>query len=441
MENKLFDFINLHKGEEDKQKVLDDVKTNISFRNANLWILICAIFTACIGLNVNSPAVIIGAMLISPLMGPIVGAGFALGTYDFELLKRAGKNLIIATLSSLSVAFIYFTISPFKETQSELLARTSPNIYDVLISIFGGLVGAISLTRINKGNPIPGVAIATALMPPLCTAGYGLAIGNYSFFFGAFYLYTINSFFICISTFAIIKYLKYPPVKNINPKYDKQIHYGITIITLILILPSFYVAYNLYNERKFVQKIDQFITTEFTNQDYVVIYKKTRYNSSPKKIELAFLSKKFTPEEIKILNKKLPDYGIPNTKLIIRQNTKDIKSEILSEISSTNANLTAKDIEIERLRKELDQYQFKNLNLTNEMAVLFPELKNVSIGRQIRYADTDSAKTFTTLLYKTSGNETDLTKLKQWLRLKLNTSNIELVPILEENKKTKNASK
>lgn len=161
---------------------------------------------------------IIGAMLISPLMGPIVGAGFSLGTYDFDLLKKSAKNLGVATLVSLFVSFLYFLLSPFKEAQSELLARTAPNIYDVLIAFFGGLVGGIAITRKEKGNPIPGVAIATALMPPLCTAGYGLAIGNLTYFSGAIYLYTINCFFICISTFLIVKLLKYPKSRPYFPK-------------------------------------------------------------------------------------------------------------------------------------------------------------------------------------------------------------------------------
>lgn len=167
MRNKIFDFINLHNGEQQREKVLEDIKTNISFKGSNLWILACAIVIASIGLNVNSTAVIIGAMLISPLMGPIVGTGFALAIYDFELLKKSVRNLLIATIVSLLVAAIYFFVSPFKEVQSELLARTSPTIYDVLIAFFGGLVGVIALTRVEKGNPIPGVAIATALMPPL----------------------------------------------------------------------------------------------------------------------------------------------------------------------------------------------------------------------------------------------------------------------------------
>lgn len=182
--NKLLHFINLHAGEEEKAKVLDNVVSNISFRGSNLWILACAIVVASVGLNVNSAAVIIGAMLISPLMGPIVGAGFSLGIFDFSMLRKSLKNLFIATVVSLAVSTIYFYVSPFKEAQTELLARTSPNIYDIIIAFFGGLVGVIAITRVEKGNPIPGVAIATALMPPLCTAGYGLAIGNFKFFSG-----------------------------------------------------------------------------------------------------------------------------------------------------------------------------------------------------------------------------------------------------------------
>ena len=183
---------NLQNGEEDKQKVLANVKKNISFSGSNLWILACAIMVASVGLNVNSTAVVIGAMLISPLMGPIIGAGFALGMFDFQLLRRSLKNLLLSTVVGLVVSFLYFLLSPYKEAQSEIISRTAPNIYDVLIAFSGGLVGVIAVTRVEKGNPIPGVAIATALMPPLCTAGYGLATGYFVYFGGAMFLYTIN---------------------------------------------------------------------------------------------------------------------------------------------------------------------------------------------------------------------------------------------------------
>ncbi|WP_068599289.1 TIGR00341 family protein [Vaginella massiliensis] len=429
MSNNFFDFINLHNGEEKREKVLETIKSNISFRGSNLWILACAIVIASVGLNVNSTAVIIGAMLISPLMGPIVGTGFALAIYDFELLKKSGINLLIATIVSLLVATIYFFVSPFKETQSELLARTSPNIYDVLIAFFGGLVGVIALTRVEKGNPIPGVAIATALMPPLCTAGYGLAIGNFSYFFGAFYLYSINCVFICISTFLIVKYLKYEPVNNLNTKFEKQIRYGITSLIFVMIIPSFYLAFNLFQEKKFSQNVEQFISKEFSSNGYALIYKDISYTTNPKKIELAFLTKKFTTQELDILNQKLLQYDITNTKLNIRQDTKDIKGEILDELGKQDKILSDKDILINNLHNELNKYKFNNPETIKEITILFPELKNISIGRHISNVNTDSCKTEIVLLYQTDDKikKFDTEKLQQWLSQKLKTTDIKIV--------------
>lgn len=432
MDNKFFDFINLNNGEEKKELVLENIKSNISFRGANLWILACAIVIASVGLNVNSTAVIIGAMLISPLMGPIVGAGFALAIYDFYLLKRSIKNLLIATIVSLTVASIYFLVSPFKETQSELLARTSPTIYDVLIAFFGGLVGVIAITRVEKGNPIPGVAIATALMPPLCTAGYGISIGNFSYFFGAFYLYTINCFFICIATFFIVKYLKYKPVKNLNLKFEKQIRYAITFLLFIMIVPSFYLAYNLISEKKYNQNIENFITNEFLNDNLTLIYKRTKFNTNPRVIELAFLSKKFTKEEVEQLNKKLSNYNLNNTKLIIKQDKIDIKNDALNEINNRNEKIDSKDIVINNLQQELLEYKIDDPKIINEVSILFPEIENFSLGNHIQ-KNNDSIKKVTVLLYqlKDKKNKIDTLRMLKWLKLKLNKETIKLV---EENK-------
>lgn len=429
MSNKLYEFINLHNGEESRERVLENIKSNISFRGSNLWILASAIVIASVGLNVNSTAVIIGAMLISPLMGPIVGTGFALAIYDFELLKKSAKNLLIATLVSLAVATLYFFISPFKETQSEILARTAPNIYDVLIAFFGGLVGIIALTRVEKGNPIPGVAIATALMPPLCTAGYGLATGNMTYFLGAFYLYSINCFFICIATFLIIKYLKYEPVKILNPKSEKQIRYGITFLILVMIIPSLYLAYNLFKEKQFSQRVEQFMTHEIKNKGYTLIYEQTKFDTNPKKIELAFLTKKFNDDEIKLLNQKLQQYHIPNTKLVIRQDNKDIKSEILHELNQQNKHLSEKDILIERLQKELEEYKLNQTEILQEMGILFPELQNVSIGKHTVNQQTDSVKEITVLLYQTERKniKIDQEKIERWLSQKLKTKEVKLI--------------
>ena len=186
---------NDEEGKEDEMETIDYISKNVEFKGANLWILIFAILVASVGLNVNSTAVIIGAMLISPLMGPIMGVGLAAGINDFELLKKSLKNLGIAIAISIITSTIYFSFTPLNDAQSELLARTEPSIWDVLIALFGGLAGIVAGSRKEKSNAIPGVAIATALMPPLCTAGYGLATGNVYYFFGAFYLFFINSVF------------------------------------------------------------------------------------------------------------------------------------------------------------------------------------------------------------------------------------------------------
>ena len=424
---------NLHQGEEKKEKVIEDILSNISFRGANLWILACAILIASIGLNVNSTAVIIGAMLISPLMGPIVGAGFALATYDFDLLKKTGKSLLIATVVSLIVSFIYFYISPFKDVQSELLARTSPTIYDVLIAFVGGLVGAISLTREDKGNPIPGVAIATALMPPLCTAGFGLATGNISFFLGAFYLYSINCFFIGIATFLIIKYLKYTPKNTGNEALNKRLRVVITTLVILIVTPSLYLAYSLLKEKEFHENVAHYITAEFENSGYTIIYKKIHYNASPKTIELAFLDKKFTDEEVKTLQSNLKNFKLHNTELIIRQKESDIDKEILSEINKNKASLSNKDIKINQLKGELAQYKYSDPIFAKEIKVLFPNIESFYFGKLTDFSEKDNTSLTTVMLYtpkketvkgKEVAKEVDTQKLQQWLAEKFDDKKV-----------------
>lgn len=426
--HKIINFINLHTGEEDRQKVLENVKSNISFRGSNFWILACAIVVASVGLNVNSTAVVIGAMLISPLMGPIVGAGFGLGIYDFDLLKKALKNLLIATIVGLVVSTIYFYLSPFKETQSELLSRTSPNIYDIFIAFFGGLVGVIAITRVEKGNPIPGVAIATALMPPLCTAGYGLAIGNYSFFFGAIYLYVINCVFICIATFLIVKYLKYPSVKQIDESREKKVRYAMTSLILVMIIPSVYFAYILIQEKKFNQKIELFINDEFTSKGYTILYKKIKTNLNPKKIELVFLAKRTTKDELEILNERLKTYGIENTMLRIRQDTTDIKKYISSQINTEKSILNKKDLTIAELKKQLKKNSYNNATILAEAKIIFPEIENLSISNHIYDENTDKAKVIPVMVYKSKIelSKSSKQKLVLWLQQRLSKEKVEI---------------
>lgn len=412
----------LHIGEENPKKVRENILGGISFRGANLWILACAILIASIGLNVNSTAVIIGAMLISPLMGPIVGSGYALATYDIYLLRRSVKNLLVATFVGLIVSWFYFYLSPFKEVQSELLARTSPTIYDVMIAFFGGIVGVISMTRVEKGNPIPGVAIATALMPPLCTAGFGFATSNLKFIFGALYLYSINCFFIAISTFLIIKYLKYHPVTTENKAFDKKVKTSIYVLIFLMIIPSSYLAYDLLKEKKYHQSVEKFIKQEFQDGGHTIIYKKVDYNSSPRKIELAVLSKEFSEEEIKSLNQKLKERGITNTTLVMKQNNADLKEEILSELNRTENNLTEKDIQINTLANELGRYKIGSQQIDKEAKTLFPEIKEISFATASDYGQKE-IKTLPVVIYK-SDKAIDKSKLEQWLKVQFNNDEI-----------------
>ena len=420
-------FFDLHKGEEDKRIVLENVRTSISFTGSNLWILMAAVFIASIGLNVNSTAVIIGAMLISPLMGPIVGAGFSLGIFDFHLLRKSLKNLLIATVASLLVSTIYFFLSPFKEAQSELLARTSPNIYDVLIAFFGGLVGVIAITRVEKGNPIPGVAIATALMPPLCTAGYGLATGNFKFFFGALFLYTINCVFIGIATFFIVKYLKYPPVNFVNKKEEKKVQNIVTIVSVLILIPSVYFAYSLYQEQKFRQEVNEFIENEIVDKGNTLIYKKVNFMSNPKTIELALLGKKLTKQEIEEVNDKLSYYNIDNTTVVFKHNDSDninlLKNDILNEVSKSDE----KDKKILELEQEISKNSFDDLQLLKESKILIPKLNSITISNN-DFAQGDSLVAKTILVYKSSEaltNEEEV-KLKDWAQQRLNKKNVEI---------------
>lgn len=417
---------NLRSGEEDKGNVLRNIKSNISFRGPNLWILACAIVIASVGLNVNSTAVIIGAMLISPLMGPIVGAGFALGMFDFPLLQRSLLNLLIATIVGLVVSALYFILTPFKDAQSEILARTAPNIYDVLIAFFGGLVGVIAVTRVEKGNPVPGVAIATALMPPLCTAGYGIATGNFVYFAGALFLYTINCTFICIATFFIVKVLHYPEVP-VESKKQKNIHLLISILVVLIIAPSIYFAYVFYKEQQFKKSVSSFINTEFEDKGNTVIYKKSNYSANPRTVELAFLIKKFTDQEIKQLNQKLPSYQLFNTKLIVRQDSTFL-AENKQKMELENERVKSEQNIIERLQKELSAYQLNTDNLYNEAKALFPAVTSISVARMRVLDSSGSDKLLPAVMYKSRSNlnNQDKKKLAEWLKSRLAIDSIEI---------------
>nr|WP_315176635.1 DUF389 domain-containing protein [uncultured Flavobacterium sp.] len=265
-------------------------------------------------------------------------------------------------------------------------------------------------------------------MPPLCTAGYGLAIGNWKYFLGALFLYTINCVFICISTFVIVKYLKYPEVNHIDPKYRKQIKYTISSIIVLLIVPSVYFAYLLAQEKKYKQRVELFLNEEFNEKGFAILYQKINYNKTPKSIELAFLNKKINKQEIQNLSEMLKKYNIENTQLVIKQDTTDIKKYILENNATEKAKENEKDIMILSLENKLKSNSYNNKALREEIAILFPEVSNISVANHVFNENTDSTLTKIIAVYKSTKklNSNDEEKLKQWLKKRISKNNIEI---------------
>ena len=353
----LSNLFELHSDKASEEDVVLSIKSGSVFRGTNLWLLVFAIFVASIGLNTNSTAVIIGAMLISPLMGPIVGAGLALAINDFALLKKALGNLLVATLIAMAVSTIYFFITPLRDAQSELLARTSPNIYDVLIALFGGLAGIVGVSRKEKSNVIPGVAIATALMPPLCTAGYGIATAQLQYMLGAFYLYLINCTFICIATFLMVKYLRFKPVQYVDKQQAIRIRSIMSTAVAIMVLPAIFFAWQVVQENKFRKKANRFVEEQFIAKEHIVLSKKIN-TGVPASIELIVLDKKFSEAELDTLQQLVKtNYGMPNTRLLIRQDQHKLtKSDFLNFVDQQYAN----EVRLEAVESALNQLEKSN---------------------------------------------------------------------------------
>ena len=300
-----------------EDEVVAQISDGVDFHGATLWVLIFAIFIASLGLNVNSTAVIIGAMLISPLMGPIIGMGLAVGIADLKLFKRALTNYLITTVISVVTATIYFTISPITEAQSELLARTSPTLYDVLIALFGGAAGILAISTKSKNNVIPGVAIATALMPPLCTAGYGLAVSNTSYFFGAFYLYFINTVFIAFTTCIGVRLLHFHRKKFVDREKMKRVNYYIAGILLITMIPAGYMTWRIIKQSVIENNIEKFVRDELDNSGTYII--SHEYDSKTKTLNVVAIGKPISVGAIAKAQKSMADYKLGDYTLKVIQ--------------------------------------------------------------------------------------------------------------------------
>lgn len=422
---------NLHVDKADENEVVASITKNSDFVGTNLWTLIFAIIIASVGLNVNSTAVIIGAMLISPLMGPIMGIGLGIGINDFDLVKKGIRNLLIASVISILTSALYFWITPLHEAQSELLARTTPSIWDVFIAIAGGLAGIIGATRKEKSNVIPGVAIATALMPPLCTAGYGLATGNFYYFFGALYLYSINSVFICISTFLIIRLLRFKRKQFDDKKYERKISRYILITILITILPSIYLTIDIVNKNIFETNARNFVEGQFQFQNTQVINKKLVYASKENKIDLLLIGEELSQKTIDSISRNMLAYGLKKTKLLIKQGF-HAKQEIdFSQIkASILEDVLKKDSITKRQVQRISPLNLPLPDIQAEMKVLYPGLKSYILSNSvIRHVGGMPNDTLTLIVadFVKPLKTKEKMVLQSWLKTRLQADSVKLV--------------
>lgn len=423
MLRKFLHYIDIRDELEDFENIHTEIEKGVVFKGTNLWILVFAIIVASVGLNTNSTAVIIGAMLISPLMGPINGMGYSLATYNFVLFRRALRNFLFAVTASLTASTLYFVISPVSTAHSELLARTSPSIYDVLIALFGGLAGIVAISSKLKGNVIPGVAIATALMPPLCTAGYGLATGQFGFFFGAFYLFTINTVFIGISSVVMSQVLQFPIRTLVDPVQKKRVNQYISLIIAITLLPSIYFGYQLVQKERFSEKAKQFTNTVLLSGGAYLL--KNEINATKKTIRLVYGGNVMSQETKQGILDRAKDFKLEDAEIIFDQGF-SLNEKALDENEVLKNKISALTFSMEQIKKQKDSINNRRLlgaQLLKEVQANFPSVQSCSYAEAIEFSDSAKRSTTKPIVAFTTKNGalsvTDKTKIRNWLAIRL----------------------
>lgn len=424
---------------ENEEQTIEDISQGIVFQGANLWVLIFAIFIASLGLNVNSTAVIIGAMLISPLMGPITGMGLAVGIRDLDLLKRSIKNYLVATVISVLTATVYFLITPLTEAQSELLARTSPTLYDVLIALCGGAAGILALSTKGKGNVIPGVAIATALMPPLCTAGYGLAMANASYFFGAFYLFFINTVFICLATYLGVRMLKFRHRAFVEAERMKVVNRYITAIVVLTLLPATYMTFSIIQDSLIDNGVKRFVKSELAQKGTQVI-SQTR-DEQRKTIKVVAIGQAIDAAIIAKAKKNMGQYQLDGYHLQVIQGSQS-DSVLLAQMahansqytaSGNNDKLVAQSQQIHHLESRLNAYtQYEALakELRKEVVAVSPSVTRVVLSQAEEMAvDTTATQRYLLAVVnvQTALHKAEKERLEKWLKARTQADSLRLV--------------
>lgn len=432
-------YFNALPDKEEEAKTIEQISSGVTFHGANLWVLVFAVFIASLGLNVNSTAVIIGAMLISPLMGPIVGMGLGIGISDLALLKRSIKNYLVATGISVLTATLYFLITPLTEAQSELLARTSPTLYDVLIALCGGAAGILALSTRGSGNVIPGVAIATALMPPLCTAGYGLAMGEPSFFFGAFYLFFINTVFITLATFVGVRMLRFKQKQFIDAARMVTVKRYIIGIVVLTMLPAAYMTVQIIRQSVLENDTNRFVRNELSFKGTQIISQK--FDAKHKTLNIVAVGKIISKEEIAKAEKMLESYNLEDYKLHIIQGLQSDSLLLANQqysYSSGNTQASQQKLieqvaqlgEVEQQLNAYQQYATLTKEVRTELKAVCPSAKSISISR-VTEAKTDTAASQEYVMAVVNCSRAlsnpDRQRLQEWLKARTKSDSLRVI--------------
>ena len=432
-------FFNALPDKTDETAIVEQISDGVTFRGANLWVLIFAIFIACLGLNLNSTAVIIGAMLISPLMGPIIGMGLAVGRADLELLKRSLTNYGVSTVISVLTAALYFQLTPLTEAQSELLARTSPTLYDVLIALFGGAAGILALSTGGKGNVIPGVAIATALMPPLCTAGYGLAMGEWSFFFGACYLFFINTVFIALATYLGVRLLQFKPKQFVDKARLAVVNRYIAVIVVVTMLPAVYMTTQIIRQSVFENHVKQFVKQELHQPGTRILSEQA--DRETKTLDVVALGAALPNEMIEAARQRLADYQLADYQLNVIQGAQSDSLLLARNNAGTQQSLSGLDqqhltLQTERVAQlERETADYRRLDalareIAGEVKAVCPKVESIGLSK-ITETPVDSGAVRSYVLAvansRTPLPATDRDRLAQWLKVRTQADSLRLV--------------
>lgn len=420
------------------------IRSNMAFRGPNVWILAFSIIIASVGLNVNSTAVIIGAMLISPLMGPIIGIGLGLGVNDTKLIRVGLKNLLVMVGISLMASFLYFLMTPLKlANPTELLSRTNPTIYDVIIALFGGAAGLLEISRKEKGTVLSGVAIATALMPPLCTAGYGLASGHISYFFGALMLFIINGVFIIIATYLMSKILGFPEYEFLDAKQARRTRSLVTLVFVLVTIPSILSAITMIRSNKFAQNAERFVSeNKMLDSGYIYDYDIDTHKGG--KISLYIAGNMLDENEKSRLRLSAKDHGIDPERVEfyahqIAPNENGSADKLVRDIyARTDSEIGKRDAQIRMLEMELSKYKQKEIpytQISREIVSQYPQVKEIYISRGADVT-TDSLYTKDCILVvaktqRALGDEAKL-RMTEFLKARLNDTTVVVINALDK---------